>query len=72
MNKSYNIGNAADMNRFQKDMQKTLMNKVNQGMSSKVIETACPHCKTQIAIVPGQSVCPNCQRLVKLTLDINL
>lgn len=71
MSKNYNLGSKSDMQRFKRDLKKSVQNMAVNSLQSKAINVICPHCKRQFSAHSGANTCPFCRQMVNLQLDIN-
>jgi hypothetical protein len=69
MAKNYNLGNKADMRRFERDLKIKAGNIMQEKASSMAYTFPCPHCKVPVSKMPGKSICPFCKGEIKLGLD---
>ena len=69
MPKKYNIGKSSDMNRFEKDLKKSLLNQVHQAVLEETYEVECPYCTKHFNAHQGKNVCPHCHKTVNLELN---
>ncbi len=45
--------------------------KTVEALHGREFEVNCPHCQSAVHVMPGQHPCPNCGKIITLTLDIN-
>lgn len=71
MPKKYNIGKPSDMRRFQRDLEKMIVDKAADAVQRKTRDVICHHCQKTVTILPGQRVCPLCGQPLKLPVSFN-
>lgn len=70
MSKTYNLGSKSDMKRFANDLAKSATNMAIKKASSKQYDYQCPHCGKQLKVKVGKNVCPHCQGVIEMNLDL--
>lgn len=71
MAKTYNLLSKSDMRKFQKDLEKTVMNEAKSAAMKSKHEILCPHCDSEITVRAGKNICPHCRNTVDVTLDFD-
>ncbi len=67
MAKNYDISSKADMRKFQKDLEKNIMNEaVKQANQAKVL-FICPKCSFKFMAHVGINICPSCKEQITIT-----
>ena len=69
MSKTYDLSKKSDLNRFEKDLEKAIIDKANETiLNGHEFDFECPNCHNQIKIHVGNNVCPFCKFEIKATL----
>ncbi len=57
---------------FSKDIQNLILESAEEIISDEEFEVECPHCNASILVTNGENICPECNNIVELTLNIDL
>lgn len=71
MAKNYDISKKSDMDRFMKDLNKTIMDNARDQVTNLRYNVKCPHCGGTVSQLPGFHPCALCREMIDLKLDIN-
>lgn len=58
MAKKYNLFSKSDMNRFSRDLEKTMRSNIEQQANSRCYDIECPHCRSSVSVTPGKKSLP--------------
>ncbi len=67
----YKASSKSDMNKWAKDVEKSLYADVKQQAQKDTYDIECPHCGKEVSVKPGETPCPACGETVKLELNFN-
>ena len=70
MSKKYNLGSKSDMKRFERDLEKSLMNQARSSIMQGTHEVTCPCCGNRFGARIRSNVCPHCRKTIDLQLDM--
>lgn len=68
MANKYDIGKRSEIDRLFKDIQESIKEQAEEIIANKAFDVTCPHCKNKISVKPGKSLCPVCQKEIRLTI----
>lgn len=71
MSKTFNLGSASDMRRFERELMKSVQKEVTNSLHSEYFDVQCPHCNCTFPARSGSNICPVCRNTVELNLNIN-
>lgn len=71
LSKKYDLFSKSDMRKFQKDLEKTVMNEAKSAALKGKYDITCPHCEKDIVVRVGKNLCPHCQNEIDFKLDIH-
>lgn len=71
MSKVYRVENASDMHRLGNDLKKFILSDMKEKILKDHFSVVCPHCDTEVSVVPGKSACPQCGKTIDLKIDFN-
>lgn len=64
MSKKYDLSKKSDMRRFEKDLEKEVMDVAKKSISKSGLEIECPHCGKTIHVQLGDNICEHCSNQV--------
>lgn len=60
MSKKYDLSKKSDMRRFEKDLEKEVMDVAKESISKSGLDIECPHCGKPIHVQLGDNICEHC------------
>lgn len=72
MTKKYNLSSKSDMRKFERDLEKELIDSAKSTARNALYDMNCPHCEKAIRVPAGLSRCPQCGGQINLELDFNI
>ena len=60
MSKKYDLSKKSDMRRFEKDLEKEVMDVAKKSISESGLDIECPHCGKTIRVQLGDNICEHC------------
>lgn len=70
MPKKYNLLSKSDMRKFQKDMEKSVMDAATDSIKNGSYDIECPHCSKHVKVKLGNNICPYCRNTITFKLNI--
>lgn len=66
MAKTYDLGNKADMRRFERDFEKAALDVAKAKIQKEGFDYECPFCERTITVKLGKNECPYCENVINI------
>lgn len=69
MAKKYNLGSKSDMRKFERDLEKSMIDIAKDYAKKGNFDIECPDCGEKISVPVGESQCPKCGKIINLCFE---